>query len=92
MSLSKSFIFSLFIVPLLANPILSEVTSGQATLTHIDAQTIFVQTEQEKTVIKWKDFSVQSGESTHFMQPNASSVILNRVVGMNPSEILGQVH
>ncbi len=92
MSWSKSILFSLFIVPLLAKPNGGEVISGHATIIQQDDQTLHVQTDQEKTIIQWKDFSIQKGEQAHFLQPNSSSATLNRVVGVNPSEILGQLH
>ncbi|MCP5503788.1 MAG: filamentous hemagglutinin N-terminal domain-containing protein [Chlamydiales bacterium] len=92
MSWSKSILFSLFIVPLLAKPNGGEVVSGQATIINQDNQTLHIKTEQEKTIIQWKDFSIQKGEKAHFIQPNSSSATLNRVVGANPSEILGYLH
>ena len=81
MSWSKSILFSLFIVPLLAKPSEGEVISGYAKIIQQDDQTLHVQTDQEKTIIQWKDFSIQKGEQAHFLQPNSSSATLNRIVG-----------
>ncbi|HYG54196.1 MAG TPA: filamentous hemagglutinin N-terminal domain-containing protein, partial [Burkholderiales bacterium] len=43
------------------------------------------------TVINWQQFSIQKDEITRFLQQNASSAVLNRVTGGNPSQILGQL-
>lgn len=92
MSWIKSCFFSLCAFPLFANPVVSEILHGEATLSQCDPYTLEVRTEQEKTVIHWKEFSIQKGETTHFIQPSSSSATLNRVVGVNPSELLGTLH
>ena len=37
----------------------------------------------------WDDFSIGTGHAVTFDQQNAQSISLNRVVGVNPSEIFG---
>jgi filamentous hemagglutinin family protein len=44
-----------------------------------------------REVINWQSFSIGSGAHVRFQQPGASSVVLNRVVGNNPSEIFGRL-
>ncbi|MES2310110.1 MAG: filamentous hemagglutinin N-terminal domain-containing protein, partial [Verrucomicrobiota bacterium] len=39
----------------------------------------------------WQDFSILSNETTRFIQPSSSSAVLNRVLGGNPSSILGSL-
>lgn len=46
-------------------------------------------TNSNGTIINWNSFSIGAGESTHFIQPTASSSVLNRVVGIDPSQIYG---
>ncbi len=41
------------------------------------------------TIINWQGFSIGSNEVTRFAQQSASSAVLNRVVGNDPSNILG---
>ena len=41
------------------------------------------------SAINWQSFSVPQGSTTHFAQPTASSMSINRVVAANPSAILG---
>lgn len=52
---------------------------------------VITQTVNQRDVITWRDFSIGSGETVRFVQPGANSVILNRVVGGNSSEIFGSL-
>ena len=46
----------------------------------------------QNAIINWHTFNIGAGERTQFVQPNASSVILNRVTGgLGPSQILGSI-
>jgi filamentous hemagglutinin family protein len=42
-------------------------------------------------VLNWQQFSVASGHAVHFQQPSAACQVLNRVVGQDPSYILGNL-
>ena len=41
--------------------------------------------------INWQSFNIAAGESVQFVQPNSSSVTLNRVLGADPSSIMGNL-
>ena len=41
------------------------------------------------TIINWQGFSIGASESTKFIQLSATSSVLNRVIGSDPSVILG---
>ncbi len=45
----------------------------------------------DKAIIDWRSFSIDLGELVRIDQPNAGSVLLNRVVGVDPSMILGRL-
>jgi filamentous hemagglutinin family protein len=45
----------------------------------------------DRAAINWQSFNVGSGASVHIAQPSASSVLLNRVVGNEMSQIRGQI-
>lgn len=45
----------------------------------------------DRAHLKWENFSIGKGESVHFSQPGASSVVINHVVGGEMSQILGKL-
>lgn len=61
---------------------------GSATISSSASTTTINQTSQN-AVINWWSFSIAPGETVHFVQPNTSSVVLNRVTGSDPSSIFG---
>lgn len=63
------------------------VVSGEAAFQQ-SAQELKV-TTSERAIIHWKDFSIGANETTRFIQPHASSIVLNRVTGGIPSNIFG---
>lgn len=44
-----------------------------------------------RAIINWNGFNIDVGELVHFVQPSSISAILNRVVGQDPSQILGSL-
>jgi filamentous hemagglutinin family protein len=50
-----------------------------------------IQQTSDKASINWQSFNIGSAASVNIAQPNASSVLLNRVVGNDPSQILGKL-
>lgn len=67
-----------------------QVAAGQAAITTAgNTMTIAQQTAQ--AIINWQNFGIGSGEAVHINQPNSQAMLLNRVVGSNPSEIFGQL-
>lgn len=83
---------SLFIcfctLSLFANP---KGVEGPAILSSSNPNTLIVKTDKDKTVLKWKEFSIREGEITKFIQPSSQAATLNRVIGSNASEILGNL-
>src|SRR5689334_22876679 len=75
----------------LAGPTGGQVVSGHVTIGTPDAVTTVVNQSSHTGIVNWRGFSVASDESVLFNLPSASASILNRVVGGNPSEILGHV-
>ncbi len=72
----------------LAAPTGGVVTAGVATIGSSGATTTINQATN-KAVINWQSFGIASGETVRFVQPSASSVALNRVVGSDASAIYG---
>ena len=71
----------------LANPNGFSVVNGNVTFSH-NGNTLTI-TNTPGSIINWQNFSIGSGELTRFLQQSASSAVLNRVVGVDPSVILG---
>lgn len=69
------------------NPTGPAVVSGSAT---IQSQgNVLSITNSPNAIINWQSFSIGANEITRFIQQNASSAVLNRVIGQDPSAILG---
>jgi len=75
-------------IPLGANPTGGIVVKGDVSFGGGPGNLQITQGTQ-KAIINWADFSINEGELTEFFQPNAQSVVLNRVTGGNPSAIFG---
>jgi len=73
-----------------ANPKGGQVLAGTASIVNGTNTTVITQSS-DKAILHWSDFSIQAHESVTFVQPNQSSIALNRIVGSNPSQILGQL-
>jgi len=66
------------------------VSAGGATISTSGNTTTIGQTTQS-AAINWQAFSIGAGEAVRFVQPSSSSVALNRVLGPDPSSILGSL-
>ena len=66
------------------------VVSGNATVT-TTGPTMTVNQTSQKTAINWENFNIAQGHTVQFVQPNSKSVALNRVIGQDPSVILGNL-
>ncbi|MCP4334134.1 MAG: filamentous hemagglutinin N-terminal domain-containing protein [Gammaproteobacteria bacterium] len=75
----------------LAGPKDGQVVVGQSSISTPDANTTIIRQTTDKSVINWQSFSVGTKEYVKFVQPQTSSISLNRVVGGNPSSILGSL-
>ena len=76
-----------FAAGVLANPVGPSVVAGTASIAQI-GKTMTV-TNSAGAILNWNQFSIAAGETTRFIQPTASSAVLNRVLGADPSQIYG---
>jgi filamentous hemagglutinin family protein len=67
-----------------------QVVSGQATINQ-SGSAMTINQSSDRMIANWQSFSIGAGNSVTFNQPGASSVALNRVVGQDPSKILGSL-
>lgn len=63
--------------------------SGQAAFS-VQGKTLAV-SNSPGAIIHWGGFSIQADELVRFLQQSPASAVLNRVVGQDPSRILGQL-
>ena len=73
----------------LALPTGSQVVNGTVSMA-TQGSTLTV-TNSPNSIINWQGFSIGAGEATRFIQQSSTSSVLNRVVGVNPSNILGSL-
>ena len=73
----------------LANPTGGQVVGGQATIQNPNANNTIINQASEHAIINWQQFSIGSDQYVQFIQPDSAAVILNRVIGGDPSSILG---
>jgi filamentous hemagglutinin family protein len=71
----------------LAAPTLPQVVAGQASFNQQGS--VFSITNTPGTIINWQSFNIGAGEITRFIQQSSDSAVLNRIVGQDPSKILG---
>jgi filamentous hemagglutinin family protein len=64
------------------------VAAGAASINTGSSKTTITQSTQN-AVINWLSFNIAPSETVRFIQPDSSSVVLNRVLGADPSNILG---
>jgi filamentous hemagglutinin family protein len=79
----------LLVSPLFANPGGPTVVHGVADF--IQKQNTLEISCSNDLIVNWKSFSLDKGERVAFIQPSSSSFALNRVIGIDPSHILGSL-
>ncbi|OUR63615.1 hypothetical protein A9Q79_09755 [Methylophaga sp. 42_25_T18] len=73
-----------------ANPQGAEVVHGQVEISSPSANVLSI-TNSPGAVINWQSFGISPNEITQFIQQGSHSAILNRVIGQDPSQIMGQL-
>src|SRR5260221_4814128 len=67
------------------------VVGGSATIVQTSPNQVDIKQTTDKAAINRQGFSIGAGERVNFQQPSSASVTLNRVTGVDPSVILGQM-
>jgi len=73
-----------------ALPVGGVVAAGSASISAGATSTTITQTSPS-AVINWQSFNIAAGQSVQFVQPSPTAVALNRVLGADPSSILGSL-
>ena len=74
-----------------AVPVGGVVSSGAANIVSAPGA-MTINQSSANVAINWQSFGIARGEAVRFVQPSASSVALNRVLGTNPSTIFGSLN
>ncbi len=79
----------------LANPIAPttgpNVVAGQATVSGLGTSHVTITQTTQRAIFNWQQFNIAPNEVTQFIQPNVSSIALNRIFDQNPSQIFGSL-
>lgn len=90
--MSISFIISLLWFQMAwALPQEGSVTHGASSISQPNANTMHINQTTPKSIINWQGYSIGTGQTVQYFQPNSGSISLNRVTGVAPSEIFGQL-
>ncbi|MFN7504527.1 MAG: filamentous hemagglutinin N-terminal domain-containing protein, partial [Limnobacter sp.] len=68
-----------------------KVVAGQATISK-QGNTLNINQSTERAAIDWQTFDVSKNSTVNFVQPSASSIALNRVLGSEVSVIQGAIN
>ncbi len=71
------------------------VAAGKATISQsavATASNMVVNQTSQRAIIDWSSFNLGTGATVQFVQPNAQSVILNRVLDPNPTQVFGRIN
>jgi filamentous hemagglutinin family protein len=69
----------------------AQVTQGTASLSQAGSS-LSINQSTAKAVINWQSFDIGSAAKVNVVQPNSQSVLLNRVLSDNPTQIFGQLN
>ena len=73
-----------------AAPVGGEVSAGTGSISQ-NGNTTTIQQNSDRLAINWNSFNIGANESVRFNQPGAHAIALNRVLGQDPSKILGNL-
>ena len=68
------------------------IKQGQATIQTPQTGQMVINQSTQTAAVDWRSFSVDKGETVNIVQPNAQAVLINRVIGYDPTRILGQIN
>ena len=82
---------SLTAVAARAGPIGGQVISGSGSISQSGSITNITQASPNLS-LNWTSFNIAPKETVNFLQPSASAVAVNRILGTNGTQILGYLH
>ena len=81
------------LISLAGGPTGGVVVGGAAngTITGQGTSVTTINQAANQAIINWQQFSIGQGDTVKFIQPSATAIALNRVLGGNPTEIYGSL-
>ncbi len=73
-----------------ALPTGGQLVAGNAVVA-VSGNTMTITQASQNAVLNWQSFNIGVADAVRFMQPNSAAVALNRVIGADPSTILGSL-
>lgn len=73
-----------------ALPAGERITAGTGSITR-DNNSLRVDQQTSRLIVNWDSFNIGANAQVNFVQPSASAVALNRVVGTDASQIFGRL-
>lgn len=67
------------------------VVGGTGNIQYFDSNTTIVEQQTGNLALDWQSFNLGTGDLIRFNQPSASSVVMNRIIDQNPSQIFGTI-
>jgi filamentous hemagglutinin family protein len=68
-----------------------QIVAGSGSISNLGTNTA-IQQNSSRLIINWNSFGTSANESVTFRQPWSGAIALNRVVGQNPSILLGRLY
>ena len=68
-----------------------QVIQGQLQMAQPNANVLQILQSSPTGIINWGSFNIGAQQLVQFLQPNSAAATLNRVIGQEPSQILGQL-
>jgi filamentous hemagglutinin family protein len=81
---------ALFLPPAIALPQGGQVVAGQVS-TAVNGAQLTLNQASRTAIMNWQSFNIASNEAVRILQSGSDAAMLARVIGGNPSELLGQL-
>lgn len=79
------------VIPSNALPTNGQVVAGVAGVS-VNGSTMTINQASNQAIVNWNSFNVGGSAKVNIVQPGSNAVILNRVVGNDPTQIHGQIN
>ena len=86
------FLMGYFPALLFALPQDGQIVAGNGNIQQPNAQNMVINQSSNQMITNWQGFNIGQSETVQFNQPGADAVALNRVIGQDPTAILGKLN